>query len=512
MNPSHILAKWAERTPEREAVIGAGRRLTWARLRERVNALAASLHTVGVKSGDRVGVLLYNCPEFLEAYFAISHLGAIVVPLNFRLAGPEFAYILGDSGVSVLITESAFYPAIHSIQGDLPQLAHVLCVGEEVPAGWHSFEESIEEAGDRKVPIALVELDDVHRIMYTSGTTSHPKGAMITYGNVYWKNVAHIMDLSLTAADRTLIVGPLYHVGGLDLPATGVLYMGGSVVILPRFDAERVLASIHEERATNVWLAPTMISQVLTRKDIDSFDLSSLRIIIDGGEKMPIPLIEELLRIIPGCGFYDAYGLTETVSGDTFLPPADAVRKTGSVGLPTHQLHVRIADNERRDLPPGELGEILLRGPKVFKGYWNNPEASEAALVDGWFHTGDIGRMDPEGYLYIVDRKKDIIVSGGENIASTEVERVIYEEPDVAECAVVGAPDEKWGEVPWAYVVLKPDGKTTAREIVDRCTASLAKFKVPKRVEFIEALPRNPSGKVLKRALRDLASPRDERG
>ena len=505
MNPSYILARWAERTPANEAVIGEQRRLTWTALRERVETLAATLSELGVNRGSRVGVLLFNCPEFLEAYFAISHLGAIIVPLNFRLAGPEFAYILDDAGVTVLITEAAFHPAIGPIQGELPNLAHVLCVGEDVPAGWQSFEGAIERSRGRSVPAASAELGDVQRIMYTSGTTSRPKGVMITHGNVYWKNVAHIMDLNLTAADRTLIVGPLYHVGGLDLPATGVLYMGGSVVILPKFDAERVLASVHEESATNVWLAPTMIAQVLEREDIDRFDLSSLRIIIDGGEKMPIPLIEELLRVIPGCGFYDAYGLTETVSGDTFLPPTDAVRKTGSVGIPTHQLRIRIVDDQRLDVPPDELGEILLRGPKVFAGYWNNPEASEAVLVDGWFHTGDIGRMDPDGYLYIVDRKKDIIVSGGENIASTEVERVIYEDPRVAECAVVGVQHERWGEVPCAFVVLKSGERVGAEEITNRCAAGLARFKVPKMVEFIDALPRNPSGKVLKRALRERA-------
>ncbi|MEE9275003.1 MAG: long-chain fatty acid--CoA ligase, partial [bacterium] len=473
----------------------------------RSGALAAALAGLGVGPGDRVGVLLYNCPEFLEAHFAICRLGAIIVPLNFRLAGPEFAYILGDAGACVLITEAAFHPVIQPIQSELPLLAHVLCVGEDVPAGWESFEERIARAAGQEAPIAPAELSGVQRIMYTSGTTSRPKGAMITHGNVYWKNAAHVMDLGLTAADRTLIVGPLYHVGGLDLPATGVLYMGGSVVILPRFDAERVLAAVHEEGVTNVWLAPSMIAQVLAQKDIARYNLDSLRIIIDGGEKMPIPLIEELRRIIPGCGFYDAYGLTETVSGDTFLPPADAVRKTGSVGLATHQLRIRIADDARRDVPAGEMGEILLRGPKIFPGYWNNPEASEAVLVDGWFHTGDIGRMDPEGYLYIVDRKKDVIISGGENIASTEVERVIYEDPRVAECAVVGVPDERWGEVPVAYVVLKPGEGAGAEEIIGRCAEGLAKFKVPKAVEFIDALPRNPSGKVLKRALRERARP-----
>ena len=506
MNPSHILARWAERTPDREAVIGERRRLTWSALRERAEDLAAGLEEIRVGRGDRVAVLLYNCPEFLEAYFAISHLGAIIVPLNFRLAGPEFAFILGDAGASVLITEAAFHPTVGPIQGELARLTHVLCVGEDVPPGWESFEERIGRARGRKVPAARAELGDVQRIMYTSGTTSRPKGAMITHGNVYWKSVAHVMDLNLTAADRTLVVGPLYHVGGLDLPATGVLYVGGSVVILPRSDAERVLTAVHAEGVTNVWLAPTMIAQVLARRDIDRFNLTSLRIVIDGGEKMPIPLIEELRRVIPSCGFHDAYGLTETVSGDTFLPPADAVRKTGSVGLPTYQIRVRLVDDEHLDLPAGELGEILLRGPKVFPGYWNNREASEAALVDGWFHTGDIGRMDREGYLYIVDRKKDVIISGGENIASTEVERVIYEDPRVAECAVVGVSDERWGEVPYAFVVPKPGHRDIGEEILARCAANLAKFKVPKGVTVIDALPRNPSGKVLKRDLRERAA------
>jgi fatty-acyl-CoA synthase len=502
MNWSEVLRRHADICPDKACVIGSGSRFTYRQLYDRANSLAQGLLELGLGRGDIVGILLYNCTEYIEITFAVNQIGAVWLPLNFRLAAPEIHYILGDAGAKALITEAEFVPVIHSIQEDLPALKHVMVLGDKTPDGWFDYQEVVTTHAGAKPPHVEVTFDDLHRLMYTSGTTAHPKGVMLTYGNLYWKNIGHILTFGITDADRTLVVGPLYHVGGMDLPGTGTLYAGGSLVIMRRFDAIEVLRSIEREKVTNLWLSPAMTIMLFNAPEFDQYDVSSVRFIIDGGEKMPATLIQRFREKFPKAWFADAYGLTETVSGDTFLAKDKMLHKLGSVGKPVPHLQVRIADDNSHDLPPGELGEICLKGPKVFKGYWNNPEATAKAIVDGWFHTGDVGMLDQEGYLYIMDRKKDMIISGGENIASPEVERVIYEIPAVLEAAVIGIPHPKWLEVPKAYVVLKPGQSLTAREIESHCQKKLAKFKVPKEIEFIDQLPRNPSGKVLKRELR----------
>jgi fatty-acyl-CoA synthase len=329
---------------------------------------------------------------------------------------------------------------------------------------------------------------------------------MLTHANLAWKNYAHISEFGFTAADVGLACGPLYHVGALDLVTTTMIAVGATTVIHPVFDAEAVVDEIERSRVTLVWAAPAMVRAMLDVPGIDERDLSSVRAIIAGGEKMPIPTIERLRTTFPSAWFADAYGLTETVSGDTFLDRESTVSKLGSVGRPCLYLELDIWDEDGASLPAGEPGEVVLRGPKVFKGYWRDPDATAKAFTGGWFHTGDIGVRDEDGYVSIVDRLKDMIVSGGENIASSEVERVLYEHGSVVEAAVVGRPDERWGEVPVAYVVLAEAGAVTPEELVAHCGEQLARFKVPKQVTVIDALPRNPSGKVLKRELRDLLS------
>jgi fatty-acyl-CoA synthase len=503
MNWSYVLERNAEEFPDKEAIVSAEQRRTYRELRGRVDALARGLKEVGIKRGDVVAILLLNCPEYIEITFAVNKLGGIWLPLNYRLAGAELAYILNHSEARMLISEAAFDPVTREIRKDIPGVKRFICTGKEALQGWESYDLLLEANRGAKIPHATVELDDLHRLMYTSGTTAHPKGVMITYGNLYWKNISHIMTFQITPEDRTLVVGPLYHVGGMDLPATGTLYAGGSLVILKRFEPISVLEAIHKERVTNTWFAPTMVNTLFQEPIFNRYDVSSIRFIIDGGEKMPLPLINKIKENFPQAWFADAYGLTETVSGDTFLPRDQMLEKIGSVGKPVFQLRVRIVDEEGKDVPAGSLGEIVLRGPKVFKGYWKNPEATAEAIRDGWFHTGDIGTLDAQGYLYIVDRKKDLIISGGENIASLEVERVIYELPQVLETAVIGVPHPKWQEIPIAYVVVKKGERITAEAVIEYCSKKLAKFKVPRIVEFIDALPRNPSGKVLKRELRE---------
>ena len=502
MNWSYILEQNAENNPDKECLIGLGKRYTYSQIEERVRSLAQGLRDLGLGKGDIIAILLYNCCEYIEMTFAVNRIGAAWLPLNFRLAGEEFHYILENAEAKALITEPEFLPVISPLRERLPELKHCILFGSDVPDGWARYDDFIENNRGSNPPHADVEIDDIHRLMYTSGTTAYPKGVMLTYGNLYWKNIGHILTFSLTKGDRTLVVGPLYHVGGMDLPATGTLHAGGSLVILRRFDTLEVLKAIDQEKVTNLWLSPAMTIMLFNEPSFDQYDVSSIRFIIDGGEKMPATLIKQFKDKFPNAWFADAYGLTETVSGDTFLAKDKMLNKLGSVGKPLPHLHVRVVDDKGRDVATNEMGEIILKGPKVFKGYWKNPEATAAAIRKGWFYTGDMGTLDEDGYLYIMDRKKDMIISGGENIASPEVERVIFELPAVLEAAVVGIPHPKWLEVPKAYVALKPGASLTKEEIIEHCTKKLAKFKIPKEVEFIDQLPRNPSGKVLKRELR----------
>jgi fatty-acyl-CoA synthase len=329
---------------------------------------------------------------------------------------------------------------------------------------------------------------------------------MITHANLAWKNYAHVAEFGFTSADVGLACGPLYHVGALDLVTTSMIAVGATTMIHRAFDAAAAVEEIERSRVTVMWTAPAMIRAILDVPGVEERDLASVRVIIAGGEKMPIPTIERIRRTFPSAWFADAYGLTETVSGDTFLDRDNTVAKLGSVGRPCQYLELDVWDEEGASLPPGARGEVVLRGPQVFAGYWRDPDATAKAFAGGWFHTGDIGVRDEDGYLYIVDRLKDMIVSGGENIASSEVERVIYEHDSVVEAAVVGRPDERWGEVPVAFVVVSPGASITPGELIEHCRGQLAKFKVPKDVTLIDALPRNPSGKVLKRELRDRAT------
>jgi acyl-CoA synthetase (AMP-forming)/AMP-acid ligase II len=383
-------------------------------------------------------------------------------------------------------------------------LEHCWTIATDPPPGWSGYEREVQAHWDQRLrTFATAGPDDVQRLMYTSGTTSRPKGVPITYGNLHWKNVAQVLEFGLNRDDRVLITGPMCHVGGMDLPATGVIYAGGTAVILPGFDPEAVLAAIERERITIVWLPPSMVNMLLAHPGNDRHDVTSLRLVISGGEKMPEPLVQRILDLFPQAWFADAYGLTETVSGDTFLDQASVLSKLGSVGRPVAHLDLRIVDDDGLPLPAGERGEIALRGPKVFAGYWRDPEATAAAIRNGWFHTGDVGRVDGDGYLYIDDRKKDLIISGGENVASPEVERVLYEHPGILEAAVIGMPHERWGEVPMAVVVTREGADVSAEELTAFCATKLASFKVPRHVEFVQELPRTPSGKVLKRTLRD---------
>jgi acyl-CoA synthetase (AMP-forming)/AMP-acid ligase II len=495
-----VLAHHASRTPEKALTVYGGETTTYGVMADRAAALARGLAERGVGRGDVVALLSYNCPEFLETVFAANYLGAIIMPINWRLAGPEVRFILDHSGARALVCDEPHVELADQATGETDDGLVRILLSSVTVGRWTPLADV--RADPKASPPVPAAPDDIHRLMYTSGTTGRPKGVMITHANLAWKNLAHIIEFGFTGDDLGLACGPMYHVGALDLTTTSLIATGATVIIHQTFDAREVVDELERSRVTTVWLAPAMVSAIMALPDIEGRDLSSVRVVINGGEKMPIPLIERLQRTFPSAWFADAYGLTETVSGDTFLDRHSMISKLGSVGRPCLYLELDIWDEKGTSVPAGERGEIVMRGPKVFKGYWQDPDATAAAFDGGWFHTGDVGVRDDDGYLYIVDRFKDMIVSGGENIASSEIERVLYEHDAVLEVAVVGRPDDRWGEVPVAFVVLRPDGMATADELLDHCRAQLARFKVPKAVTFLDALPRNPSGKVLKRELR----------
>ncbi|HTR68855.1 MAG TPA: long-chain fatty acid--CoA ligase [Mycobacteriales bacterium] len=501
LNWCSVLAHHARRTPDKALAIDGGEVSTYADLAARTSATATGLAERGVGRGDVVGLLSYNCTEFLEVLFAANHLGAIAMPINWRLAAPEVRYILEHSQARALVCDAALVDlATAAVEGMTAQGLVQVCIAATPPTGWTALADL--RVDGPCAPCAPCAPDDVHRLMYTSGTTGRPKGVMLTHANLAWKNLAHIVELGFTSEDLGLACGPLYHVGALDLTTTSLIAVGGTTIIHRAFDAAAVVEEIERSRVTAVWLAPAMVNAIMALPDIDRRDLSSVRLVVNGGEKMPIPLIERIKTVFSRAWFADAYGLTETVSGDTFLDRDSILTKRGSVGRPCLYLDLDIWDEGGVPVPVGEPGEIVMRGPKVFPGYWRDPDATATAFAGGWFHTGDIGVRDEDGYLFIVDRLKDMISSGGENIAGSEVERVLYEHPAVLEAAVVGRPDERWGQVPVAFVVQREGAAATADELVEHCRSQLAKFKVPKQITFIDALPRNPSGKVLKRELR----------
>jgi acyl-CoA synthetase (AMP-forming)/AMP-acid ligase II len=502
LNWFSVLAHHATRTPDKVMTVFEDESITFGEMATRATALAGGLAARGIRRDQVVGLLSYNCPEFLETIFAANYLGAIAMPINWRLAAPEVRYILEHSGAGAIVCDEPLVDLANEAMMGIDEVLVRVCVSPAGPeSGWTTLADlRTTQSKAERDPVAA---DGIHRLMYTSGTTGRPKGVMITHGNLAWKNFAHIVEFGFTSADLGLACGPMYHVGALDLTTTSLVAAGAATIIHRSFDASDVVEELERSRVTTVWLAPAMVNAIMALPDIEQHDLSSVRLVINGGEKMPIPLIERLQRTFPSAWFADAYGLTETVSGDTFLDPGSMVTKLGSVGRPCLYLDLDIWDEQGSSVAAGERGEIVMRGPKVFKGYWRDPDATAAAFVGGWFHTGDVGFRDDDGYLYIVDRFKDMIVSGGENIASSEVERVLYEHDAVLEAAVVGRSDDRWGEVPVAFVVLRPGATATEDALLDHCQAQLARFKTPKAITFLDALPRNPSGKVLKRELRN---------
>jgi fatty-acyl-CoA synthase len=483
-----LVARSARRDPDAPALACEADRRTFGELEERSNRLAAALAGRGIGPGDHVAMLQYNGIEFVEAFLAIQKLGACAVPVNFRLSREEVDYVLADSGARLAIAD----PELAARAGEV----ETLVVGPD-------YEAAIA-AAPPQLPAHEVKAEDLAFLMYTSGTTGRPKGAMLSHQNLVVNTTNWLYEVGARPDDVWLSGLPLFHIGGLNglLP---FLHLGALAVIEPSggFDPGLSIARLAEHDVSMCFFVPTQWQEICSHPAVGSVDAGRLRKAMWGASQAPLPTLELLAATFPSVEIVNAFGQTEMSSNTCFLRGEDAIRKMGSVGRPALGVEVRIVDEEGADVARGEVGEIVYRGPTVMQGYHGKPEATAEAFAGGWFHSGDLVREDEEGFIYVVDRLKDMLISGGENVYPAEVERALVDHPGVAEVAVVGVPHPRWVETPLAVVVVAPGAEVGEAELIDHCRERLAGYKKPAAVVFVEELPRNAAGKVLKRRLRD---------
>ena len=488
--------------PGKEAVrdLATGRSFTYADLDRRVEAMAAHLTSLGIGRGDRVALLAHNGVEYFDVQFACARTGSICVLLNWRLTVNELDYILGDSSPEILVHDAEFADAATELQTRC-DIAHLLEIDGGDPDGAYETALSAQEGVTVERP-ALTH-DDVITIMYTSGTTGLPKGAMITHGMNFWNCVNLGFPAGISADTVHLNVLPLFHTGGLNCYSNPVLHAGGTVVIMKAFDPGEALARIGdpEQGITHFFAVPAPYQFMMQHPDFAETDLSRLRVAGVGGAPCALPIMEKWTE--RGVDLAQGFGMTETSPASIFLDPGDALRKIGSTGKALMHTEFRIVDEAGDDCGPDEVGELWVAGPNITPGYWNKPEATEKAFEGRWLKTGDAARVDDEGFVYIVDRWKDMYISGGENVYPAEVENVLYRIPGVTEAAVIGVPNDRWGEVGLAVLAVEPGAEVDRTTVQEYCSQNLAKFKVPNDIAIVDALPRNATGKVLKRELRD---------
>jgi fatty-acyl-CoA synthase len=503
MNLGSIVDMQRYRRPSMPALITEDAVWTYTELADAVEAFAAYLSDCGIGFGDRVALLGINSAEYVCSLLGIFRAGAIAVPLNHRLQRDELAYLLRNSGAVAAVADSEFLAALDDVTAGRNMSARVQLYAPVSPSAWLSFQEIQRRYQGRKFPAAEVQPGDIQRIMYTSGTTSRPKGVIVTHQMAAYNAFGHGTELELSAADRVLIASPLYHVAAWDAPGVGVFFYGGALVITRKFDAGVALHLIEKHGVSGAHLVRPVVREICALLD-GTHDLSALRWLIIGG--VAPELYNQVQAMLPDVRLVQGYGMTEACSAIAYIDAEHAQSKLGTVGTAVPFVEYRVVDSAGADTGPNLHGEIVVRGPKVTPGYWADDEATEKAWQGGWFYTGDAGSIDDDGYLTITDRIKDMIKSGGENVASQEIEQVISQHPAVAEVAVIGIPDPRWQEVPMAFVVLNVKSDLTDQELIEYCRSHLASFKTPKSVVFVPTLPRNPSGKVLKGVLREHAT------
>ncbi len=515
MNTSQFIGIPGIMFPDQEILAFEGERVTYGELVDRIKRLASGLRDQGIQAGDRVAILQTNCTQYIEAYYATATLGATFVPLNYRAKPPELEYMITAANTKILIIGDRYVDVVNQLKPSLSCVEKYVTIETRRDDMLH-YDDLIEQ-GSPDIEEAEVEEDDLSILMYTSGTTSLPKGVMLTYGGFTNYVIGTVEMADGTPRGTSLLCAPLYHIAG-TMNIMTALWNGRKIAVLRQFDTKEWLTTVQSEHVTHAFVVPTMLKQLIDHPDFSQYDLSSLENLSYGGAPMAFPVIRKAIDLFPdSTGFVNAFGQTETNSTLTVLGPEDHklngtpeevernLKRLTSVGLPLPDVEVQVLDEDNKELPADEIGEVVIRTPRVMKGYANQ-ESATAALLDenGWLHTRDMGYIDEDGYVYLVGRKDDIIIRGGENIAPAEIEAVLHAHPAIDEAAIIGAPDEDFGQKIVAFVALKPGQSATADDVSDFCKERLASFKKPEEINFIDELPKNPLGKVLKKELKAL--------
>jgi len=502
MNIGYLLTFMAGKVPDRTAFICENVRLSYAELNSRANCLAHALLGMGVRKGEKVALLSMNSNYYPEIYFGILKAGGMFGSINFRNAPEEILYVLDNSDAKIFIFEEELSSKVTPIRSRLSKIEKIICVRGDAYGDTLDYETLISSQPDTE-PDVTISLDDGCEIIYTSGTTGRPKGVVLTHENVLCTMLTIIIGRELRPGQTSLVVSPMYHVAGLNNHFGTTIALGGTAVIMRQFDPEAIMEAIQRERVQYFPAASTIFNMLIQAIEGKKYDTSSVIQVQSGSAVTPVEVRERLAQYFPNAlGVYEAYGLTEVGDGVVFLSGRDSLKRPASVGKAGLFAQVKVVDDNGHDITAGEVGEIIIKGPVVTKGYYKNREETEKAIRDGWLYTGDLGKLDDEGYLYIVGRKKDMIISGGENIYPREIEEVLWRHPKIADAAVIGVPDKQWGESVRAVIHLKPGEKATEEEVIEFCKQHIASYKKPKSIIFVDELPTNPSGKVLKDEVR----------
>jgi len=501
--------------PNKQAIVCGGNRWTYGEFFDRINRLSHFLRSLGMRKDDKVAILHPNCHTFLEAYYGTAQMGAISVPINYRLSPKEIAFILRDSESKILIADPMFQKIVDSIREEVPGIGKILWTGEGIGRKESrdlNYEEALQEANSDAIHDVDINDEDTAQIYYTSGTTGRPKGVMLSHKNVTIHALGTIAEIHLIDRDVWIHVAPLFHLA--DAWATwAITWVGGTHVLVREFAPQTVLETIEREKVTLTNLIPTMLNLMVNHPDVGKYDYSSLRVLLSGGAPIAPEVVRKIVETFK-CDYIQTYGMTETSPYLTLsilkdhlkkLSKEDQLRFKSKTGREFIGVELKVINDREGEVKKDEkeVGEIIVKGDIVTKGYWKLPDETKKSIKDGWLYTGDMAVMDEEGYVTIVDRKKDMILTGGENVYSTEVENILYMHPAILECAVVGVPDQKWGEAIKGIVVLKSGQKAIEQEIIQFCKDRIAHYKVPKSIDFIEALPKTGSGKIQKKELRD---------
>jgi fatty-acyl-CoA synthase len=496
-------------------VVCEDHRFTYREFSQRCDRLSDALLQMGLKPGDRVAYLSFNCHRLLEAYYGVPQIGAILLPLNIRLTPEELGYILNDASPRFLFFDPEFLPLVEALRSNVQSVEHYIALrGARPPwAAERLYDELVAGGEPREIDYRTIDENSVAELFYTSGTTAHPKGVMLTHRNLYLHAFYTAVGYRGVDDEVHIYTVPLFHVNAWGAPHILAL-TGGRHIMVKKFDPAAVLEHIHRERVTRLHMVPTMVIALINHPDFAKYDLSCVRQVMMGGAPTNTALIRQVEERIPGCVAKGGYGLTETSPVLTIAhikdhldadPEETKLRRKATAGYTLAGSEIRVVDPNGRDVKPdgAEVGEVIVRSDLVMAGYWKQPDETRRYVRDDWFYTGDLATIDEEGYVLIVDRAKDMVLSGGENIGTAEIERIIYQHPDILECAVIAVPDDRWGEVPKALVTVREGSCPSEQEILDHCRWHLAGFKVPKSVEFMESLPKGGTGKILKRLLRE---------